>query len=456
MRHLVPTALVGIILPVVILPVVILFVGAAIVLAGDDPTPAPQAPAPQAARSKAGIGRLIQQLGADDFRAREAASKALAAQGEKARAALTAAARSQSPEIRWRAQQLLRRLQGAQEKVLGTEGAQPTPSQRAAGASDGSDLESMLDRARKQMEDFLKARPQVGSLGSLLGKRNIEVPGLTLERSLSGAVTLRVKRAEKPGGTVVEDVYQGHSLKDILTRNPDLAKADGMVELRRRDAEQAWPGMEEFKKHFLGGWPRVKIETSPGGAHGFAFSTSQGVEIQQDADGVRVTLRDKGKDGKEVVREFKGKTLDEIKAAHPELKERLGGVGFSFHIARPEFFWGNRDRSRLDRLHPLRPNSPRALPQPQGAMFGLRLALVSDALRSHIGVAAGVGALVDTVVPGTQAEKIGLRRNDVLTHVNGKAVDRAAAVQALRHAAATNDPLEITLIRRAKPLTLKR
>ncbi len=447
MRHITLTVFVAFLLPV----------GAAIVLAGDDPPDAPAGAAPRAdATQQAAIARLVQQLGADDFHAREQASKALAGYGEKARSALTeAAAKSGSPEVRWRSQQLLRRLQGAREKPLGAEDHKPAPRRHEAGASDGSELESMLDRVRKQMEDFLKGRPRVGSMGSLFGGRTIEAPGLVLERSLSGAVTLRVKREEQPGGAVVEDVYKGHSLSDILTRNPQLTKLGGMDELKRRDAEQTWPGMEEFKKHFLG-WPRRKIETSPQGASGFAFSTSQGVEIRQDAEGVKVKLREKDKDGKEVVREFKGKSLDEIKAAHPELKGRLDGIGFGFHVARPDFFWSDQARRRLDRLYPSPPARSRTPSKLQGAVFGLRLALVSEALASQIGLTSGAGALVDTVVPGTQAETLGLQRHDVITHVNGKSVDRAAAVRALRQAAATNAPLEVTIIRRSKPLTLKR
>ena len=460
MRRIVLTALLGFVLPA----------SAAIVLAGEDkkaPAPAPKAsPAESAA-----IQKLIEQLGADDFRAREEASTKLGAYGAKARGALEAARRGTgSPEVRWRSEQLLRRISGAREKPLGAEGAPATPGPTEV-RKDRTEFDEMLERVRKQMEAMMKGRGTLGGLGGTARRspflmRRLEAPGLVLERSLTGPVTLRVKRdvtsqrtpekadgskGEAKVGDHIEDVYKGHSLKDILAQHPDLAKHAGMAELKRQDAEHSWPGIESFREQ-LKNWPRIDLRTGPNGTTGFTISSSQGVEIQHDAKGVTVKLREKDKDGNETVREFKGKTLEEIKAKNPELADKLGGTSVSFRIGRPDFFWPGRQRARLD---PLRPTTP-STPSVGSFVFGLTLTDVSDALRSHIGVDAGQGALVHNVIPGTQAHAMAILRNDVITKVNGKAVTKTAAADTLRAAGASRAALTIELIRKGKTLTLTR
>src|SRR5436190_1756642 len=85
-------------------------------LRADDPPPAP-APAPVPAKptpaptaaEEARIKQLIDNLGSEDFRIREAATKELIELGEKARGALTTASKSDVPEVRFRADQILRR-----------------------------------------------------------------------------------------------------------------------------------------------------------------------------------------------------------------------------------------------------------------------------------------------------------------------------------------------------------
>lgn len=431
MRRIVLTALLGFVLPA----------SAAVVLAGDEKK------APAGADTDITIERLVQQLGADDFRTREEASQKLAALGDKAKTALEKAAhKSESPEVRWRAKQLLQRLHGAAEKPLGAEDEKPAPGERPR----GTELDKFFEQARREMEEFMKRKPRGGLLGPLLHGDRLEAPGLVLERALTGAVTLRVKR-KKASGAEVEDVYSGHGLEDILARHPELAKHAGMAELKRKEAERAWPGLEEFRKHFKD-WPRLRVQPFPRGG-GFSMSTSRGVDIKSDADGVTVTIREKGEDGKEKKIELKGKSLDEIKKAHPEHADKLNSVGFSFRVTPPNFFWPGSKRRRLD---PLRPTTPSPRSVEGKIVFGLTLDDVSDVLASHIGLRTGQGALVHNVVPGTQAEEMGILRNDVVVKVNGQDVTKAVAAGLLRTAGAERSSLDIELIRRGKRMNLKR
>jgi hypothetical protein len=56
------------------------------------------------------IDQLIKQLGSEQFAEREAASRELAAYGESALSALRRASRSEDPEVRRRARELLRAI----------------------------------------------------------------------------------------------------------------------------------------------------------------------------------------------------------------------------------------------------------------------------------------------------------------------------------------------------------
>src|SRR5688572_7708615 len=65
------------------------------------------------------VSALIERLGSDDFRVREQASRELAAMGASARPALEKAMKeSESLEVRWRAEQLLRRIDRQGERRL--------------------------------------------------------------------------------------------------------------------------------------------------------------------------------------------------------------------------------------------------------------------------------------------------------------------------------------------------
>jgi hypothetical protein len=69
-------------------------------------------PTKNRSRDESEARRLVDQLGADSFAAREAASKDLTAMGEQALSALRSAVKSTDPEVRWRASKLVRAIEG--------------------------------------------------------------------------------------------------------------------------------------------------------------------------------------------------------------------------------------------------------------------------------------------------------------------------------------------------------
>jgi hypothetical protein len=425
--------------------------GAAVLRADEEPAAPAVSP-----ETKARIDALIRQLGADDFRSREAASRELATLGDAARKALENAARaSQSPEVRWRAEQLLRRLEGSDEKPLGGERA------REPGAPEG-EPEDPLEAARRLIKEWTERMKKLrespwgdpfGPMpwGPLSGPRKVEVPGLVLERTGPGQVQLRVKR-KTDAGAEIEDVFEGHSLRDILNRNPELQRHPGMDDLKRKEAERSWPGFEEFLERRL---PRVRVEPFSGGS-GFSLSTSQGIEVTHGPDGVTVRIKERGEDGQEKVKEYKGESLDQLKRDNPELKEKLKGFGFEFRFGPPEIIWPGRPKERLRPLPPTTPPSEPQKPEATGARFGLTVVEPDEALASHLGLPAGRGALVVAVLPGSQAAQLGIQRNDIIVKVDGVGVGVDGAVDRLRQAAAGKASVRVELIRRGENVTLSR
>lgn len=428
--------------------------GASVLRADDEPAAPAVSPEMQAR-----IAKLIEQLGADDFRAREAASRELEGLGAEAKEALAKAVRtSESPEVRWRAEQLLRRLEGSGEKPLGGD-----REARGPGAPRGEPRDPFAE-ARRLIEEWTKGMKKLGEepwaapfgplpWGPLSGPRRVEVPGLVLERTGPGQMQLRAKR-KTDGGEEIEDVYEGHSLRDILHRHPELERLPGMDELKRKEAERSWPGFEDFLERRL---PHIRVEPfAGGGGSGFSFSTSQGIEVTQGADGVTVRLREKDENGEEQVKEYKGESLEQLKRDHPELREKLKGFGFQLRFGPPEIIWPGRQR---DRLRPRAPTTPRPeAPRPEApqARFGLTVVEVDEALASHLGLAEGMGALVVAVEPGSQAAQLGVQRNDILVRIDGVEVGFDTAAERLRKAAASKAPLSVHIVRRGANLTLSR
>ncbi len=80
--------------------------------------------------------------------------------------------------------------------------------------------------------------------------------------------------------------------------------------------------------------------------------------------------------------------------------------------------------------------------------------LDSRVLRTHLQLADDVGLIVENVVPGSPAEKAGLRQDDVLVAVNGEPISDVVALQKAV-ADGEDKPLELKVLRLAKETTIK-
>lgn len=405
--------------------------------------PGPAADGKTAEAEAEGVERLIEQLASPDFETRERASRELLAIGEGARAALERTMnRSENMEARWRAEQILRRLDHEGERQMGQDRApSPRPPDRGGAAvrrgTGWDDFERRLEEFRRRLDEGF------GGFGLREGTESIEAPGLTLDVTTSGLfarVKLTVEGRDQP--------YGGRSLEDLLARYPDLADLKGMGELQQKwkTFKKAHPLLSPFERRFPLHVPGISLH-----------QVGSGIQVLYENGRVKVILRETDENGVEKVRELEGESLEDIKQRYPEVREKLQGMGLSVQLGPRPVFRHRPGGLRLPVLPEAPPQAPTIPGKPTLAPFGVVLEVPESVLASHLGLEPGHGALVVQVLPRSAAESMGLERFDVIVAVDGRPVtDFAAAVDALRSAGREQTPLTLDVIRRGRQRTLSR
>lgn len=406
-------------------------------------------PAPAEAVSDAEIQTLVDQLGHDDFKIREAASRKLAQLGDRARPALEKAATdSGSLEARWRAQQLLRRLGGA-EKPKVVDEAEAPEAPRGRDNPFGIDQDE-VERMKKMIEEWQERfRAELGKdrwpgaqpFGTrIFPGAKVKAPGLELTRTREGVKLTVID--ESGAGAEARKTYEGESLDAILRQHPELAAHEGMQELKAKSKDP----FQQLRDLMRG---TVRFG-APGLIPGVRTITSgQGVEITQDANGATVKIKEKDENGEWVTKEYTGKTLEEIKRKHPEIADKLG--------MRLEIRWGKPQIFGLDEVQKPKPAPVVTPSRPDEALFGIVFETPSELLAMHLKLEKGAGALVVQVMEGSQAEALGIQRGDIIVRVDQDRIATSAQlVRLLNQAAQNQGPLEVEVIRRGARRVLSR
>lgn len=422
--------------------------------------------------SEAHVARLIRDLGADSFDARTKATEALQKLGARAVPALRKAMKeADSEEVRWRAEQLLLRIEGAKSEPLGSD--QPDepkaedPLDRLRrlrgwrpGTSEGrvEDIFKSLQEHMKQLDkrfEDLRRRSDTNSnldaLGGLMGRAgSLAVPGLRLDTVGPGRVRLRV---ESDSGSSPA-TYEGSTLQDILTKHPTLRDHAQMKALQEKTKSGAWSrlsdlgGVFEMLKGLRNGQTRIGVEFDKNGK-----LITRHVQIEKTETGTKVKITEKDADGKETVTEVEGESLEAIKRDNPALKDKLGGV--RIRLSLPQVFLGDDQRKRKGRLE-LFPFKRPTTPSTQKPVFGVGLDPVSESLAAQLGLEDARGMIIGEVLPGSAAEKIGLRRYDILLSVDDTVVTPSNAAVLLGAKVDPATPVRLEIMRRAARQTLTR
>ena len=223
-----------------------------------------------------------------------------------------------------------------------------------------------------------------------------------------------------------------------------------------------------------------------------ARSRTKRVEARQDMDGARVEVRMQGEDGREEVKTYTGRTLEEIYRAHPQLREdselriEMGGPGQfpgeSWRGVDPREGrewrgmdpWGGVPRGQvrrddMDRRDASSPAAPegdgplrrpdagrRGEPRdwrdeggpgaPQRGMLGIACTPVGADLRAKLGLQEDVGLVVDSVVEGTIASRIGLRAGDVVVELSGRSIRKREDVAEVLAERRAGEDLQVVIV----------
>ena len=238
---------------------------------------------------------------------------------------------------------------------------------------------------------------------------------------------------------------------------------------------------------------RPGVEPRPGqDPRDGARARTKRVEARQDMDGARVEVRTQDEDGREDVQTYTGRTLDEIYRAHPQLREdsemriEMGGPGqprgesWRGGDPREGREWGGMDpwggvprgqvrRDEMDRRDapwPVAPEGDGALRRPdagrggeprdrrdasaplagQRAMLGIACTPVGADLRAKLGLQEDVGLVVDSVVEGTIASRIGLRPGDVVVELNGRSIRKREDVAEVLEERRAGEDLQVVIV----------
>lgn len=91
---------------------------------------------------------------------------------------------------------------------------------------------------------------------------------------------------------------------------------------------------------------------------------------------------------------------------------------------------------------------------PNAEDLGLRLSRASTVLRQQLALARGAGLVVDDVAPGSRAAKAGFKQHDVLVMLDDQLLLLPEQLTALLDAAATDTPLQCTVLRGGRKVKL--
>lgn len=263
------------------------------------------------------------------------------------------------------------------------------------------------------------------------------------------AAPMQEKQESKPATPKAED-------RDLDVEDLDGAMAGDLETLhaqldRRMHALQRQ--FDAMRKRLDGGaapMPRFRI-FGPGAA-----MQSQGVEIRSENGKIAVTVREKGPDGAERVQTYEAPTMEEFREKYPEIAQRyLGGHGMTLvtprlgRALRLPALPNDPSEEEID-LAPLDASSgdiARLIGPENGERLGVSIRPVGRELAGFLGLDKGTGFLVESVVPESAAEALGLKPNDLVLSINGKTIGKDSSIRESLSSVATGKTLRVELIR---------
>lgn len=305
------------------------------------------------------------------------------------------------------------------------------------------------DAVRKEAESELLDLGEPG---------RVELERISRERDPRRAITaLRLlqnpgwdKPKLKDGEVPARPVQRlGDRQRSAGSGNRDLEGLSEVEEFRARIERQMEKQFEELSRRFREidqgfEFSFPELGTAPaqsGRSSGSVVENDRLTSWTVEDDGhIKVTV----KDGKEAAEEtFEAPSLEALKNDHPDVGARVekhlprarGRGGFTFRFgrdglrgafgARPG--WEDLDDERFDGRGAPQDRQIESLPQAQ--VLGIEWSPTPNVLREQLQLGEDDGIVVESVVPGSLAAKLGLARFDILLQLGSRPVAGAADVR---------------------------
>lgn len=107
------------------------------------------------------------------------------------------------------------------------------------------------------------------------------------------------------------------------------------------------------------------------------------------------------------------------------------------------------------KTEPRKTEPRKAEPKASRPWMGLQPEDLPDELRAQLDLGEGEGLLVAQVMPGSPAEQAGLKKNDILTKIDGKAVKGEESLASFMSGAKPGQEVTLTVLRKSKEQKIK-
>ena len=107
------------------------------------------------------------------------------------------------------------------------------------------------------------------------------------------------------------------------------------------------------------------------------------------------------------------------------------------------------------KAEPRKVEPKKAEPKAARPWLGIQPEDLPDELRAQLDLAEGEGLLVTQVMPGSPAEQAGLKKNDILTKIDGKAVKGEESLASFMSSAKAGQEATLTVLRKSKEQRIK-
>jgi hypothetical protein len=260
-----------------------------------------------------------------------------------------------------------------------------------------------------------------------------------------------------------------------------IAERDALEQNLRQQMEKLEHRMRELQERIHAEVrARTGVDTmgiEPGhGMPGHERSATSSVQIVHDDDHVKVVVKEKNADGAEDVKTYEAASMPEFKEKYPEIAKRyFGGFagrgmphvlqlrrlapgikieeGEAFDMDSDEAFDMDVDEATGSfRVMPGVPmgsgqDMAKIIGPDNGERLGVHVKPVDPGLAQFLGIPKGTGFQVENVEPGTMAEAMGVKANDVVVCIDGKAIGRDSTVREALAGVPAGRTLRVDVIR---------